>query len=93
VLEIILLAVAGYAAFKWYTIKQGKLYVRAYAYLRMLDEGLSPAEANGCALRFLSKHSEHGADTSLIHEATAFAASGRRQLPTIAAARQRGFIG
>ncbi|WP_265499391.1 hypothetical protein [Paracoccus beibuensis] len=54
---------------------------------------MSPAEANGFALRFLSRYSDPDIDLDLINDATGYTKAGGKQLPVIAAARKHGFIG
>lgn len=75
-LELIVLAVLGYAAFTWHTTSRGKRFVRAYAYLKLLDNGMSSAEANGLAMRFLSRYSDPDIDLDLIKDATGYTKAG-----------------
>lgn len=75
----------------WYwTLRRGLLTVRAFVYLGMLTQGMSPMQANDHVFRiwYFDAASYAPAVKSFLREYF-----GGRQLPMIAEARRQGFVG
>ena len=77
--------------------ERGKTFVRAYYYLEALEGGGadSPETANRIASSLFEEWSDPDADNRTIRRAMAYAKQqhGGNQLPIIAEAREKGFIG
>lgn len=87
-----------------HTLKRGKRFVRAYAYMELLEFYTESGDsedkvvnmANRSAINgTLTKLSDPDSDNRLIHRAKAYAryAYGGKQLPVIEEAIRKGFLG
>lgn len=81
--------IVGFGIWYW-TLRRGRLSVRAYVYLRARQDGATVAEANYAALRLGYHEAAALAPMAKMNVETTF---GGRQLPMIAMAREDGFLG
>lgn len=79
----------------WRSYKRSKRFVRASDFIRMLDAGATPEEANELANMLLSKNSNPNLDNRAINIAMAYSEAqfNGKQLPVIELAKQKGFTG
>lgn len=77
--------------------ERGKTFVRAYYFLEMLEAGtgFTPEQANNVASSLFEEWSDPDVDNQIIRRAMVYAKQqhGSNQLPIIAEAREKGYLG
>lgn len=83
--------VIGLAGLWFYTLYRGRLFVRAYMYL----EGVNEFDMDENAANYMAQNIGYGKATMFAPRAKHYAQSqyGGKQLPIIAEARAKGFLG
>lgn len=84
------IVIAGVVGLWFFTLYRGRLFVRAYMYLMMLEEFGDLEKANECAMMLGYKDAARIAPSAKGFARQFF---GGKQLPVMAEARRRGFRG
>ena len=90
----VLILIVIVVAIWWESVRRGRRFVRAFAFLTHLDDGDDVTTANRCATSMVfTRHSDPDADRSMALRAQEFARAhtNGKQLPIIALARSKGF--